>query len=977
MEPGDNKPKTNELDQNQGPVTDPSGIVAAGGTQDQAKMAGTPVQVQANIEMQQRAQDQRRAEQEQQTSAEEQRLAGTTLRQKEAFERAAPATEQQDAAMQIANTLNTLGPVRTRVQSLIQERLQAAQTATTQLAVDEQALNAITDPTKRQEASNALSAYLADPSEKNLAAVYSAVGAESTKDLEKFFTSPEGTVQESFEQAFAIAPTLGNLDLKAADVDVGELAKQLNVTEAQLSAMTLDQLNAQIDAIEAAELNRVEQIQARLQDPALTPAMREALMDELRQLGAAGLVGAEVEVDAIQEQIDAAQEIDVLGRSMSIEELLSDEGMSSLVSKAALDDDLLQSMKDDPEYAALAGWIEQNKASLALLAQEYEEQGVEFTELQDEYQKLLKTFGEDGMDLLKSIYGKDFKDVILSGEFENVKAKLEATPLFRTLSKKGNEKYAAILKQNPELAKKFLESGYEDTEIEYVFDIKEHLDQGGYFTTLIGAEGVENGYLFDQDRLDEIRKTDLVERYDNLDPTVTAGAMDIQKNYQGEGPYLSIKDLEAINDSENKDDLLNDIGSHLTSKNEANKKYGLEYSGDGKLIGANIKAIMQDAFDDPNFDYRDLNAQLDSKDVSKEQKEQILRIFDTDGKDGISAADLGLEDIDGDGVIGDAELKRQAEVAQKLMEELGLDKSKEDVVAKDGDWELGKVDQFVIPPDAAEKVVYTKSSDKLSSLQDEGEKRINALNTQNPTFAPYANIKQYNNTLNTSFSNFSANDNVHDFADRFAQPGGWQEWVTEIGNLRGFSRMSPYGKGVATDLLWLIENNPLTNEEIKALKSDGFKAPKLNDKGELENSDTLDLQKKALDKVKKRFSLIKSKLDLFLDHIKNKRSEYTDVFGNKREGHRIAKALEGMRGQLYETYENAINNMTDSFNTNVYSKVGEAKKFGAYDVKRRNINSKLKTLKGYQTNLNKYNKDLVKHGKDLDTLSSTISTFKW
>lgn len=686
---------TQDLTAGQGPVSDPSGIAAAGGTPDQAKMAGTPAQTQANIEMQKRAQDQRIAEQEQASAAEQQRLAGETLAQQKRYERPSPATEGQQEAVQIAQTLNTLGPVRTRVQSLIQERLQSAQTAATSLQVNEQAVASIQDPAKRQAAQTALNAYITNPTEQNLQAIYDAIGSEKTEDLQQFFTTPEGTVQESFQAAFEIAPTLGSLDLTAAGVDMAELASTLGIPEAQLQGMTLDQLNQQIAAIEASELNRTEQLQAQLQDPTLSPAMRESIIAELQQMGAAGVIEAERDIEDLQAQIDTANTVDILGREMSVEQLLSDEGLSSLVAQAATDPDMLQALKDDPEYASLAGWIEQNKAALSVLAAEYEERGEEFVDLQDKYKELKESLGADGLELLQSIYGEEFSSSVLSGELEDIKAKLEATPLYRTLTKKGNEKYAALLKEDPELAKQIMESGFEDTEIEYAFDIKEHMDQGGYFGTLlsdiIGEDVPEGGYIFDQKFMDNIRKQDLIERYDNIDPALLSSAQDLQNLTSTDGAYLDLDQLETMNelDAEDRSEVIADLQANIKLGENFDKNYGIKKDKDGNIVSADIKALMTKFFGRDDVDYMDLTAQLRSPDVSKEAKQLILDVFDKNGDERISADEMSDDD----------------QIATKLLDHLNIADDIDSIISGKGDYEHGTVDEFTVPENAFENSV--------------------------------------------------------------------------------------------------------------------------------------------------------------------------------------------------------------------------------------------------------------------------------
>lgn len=699
--------RAEELGQNE-PLT-PMGAAEVGATPKSADMMGVPAQVQANIQMQQRAQEQRLQEQEQASAAEQQRLAGETLQQAKAYEKPV-IPDQQPQAVKIAETLNTLGPVRTRIQSLIQERLQLAQTAATTLEVNEAAVAAIQDPAKRQSAQTALTTYITNPTELNLQAVYEAIGSEKTEDLQQFFTTPEGTIQESFQKAFGVNPTLGSLDLTAAGVNMADLASALKIPEAQLQNMTLDQLNQQIAAIEASELNRVDQLQAQLQDPTTSPAMREAIIAELQQLGASGVIEAETDVQAIQDQIDAANTVDILGREMTVEQLLSDEGLSSLVSQAVTDEEMLQALKDDPEYAALGNWIEQNKASLAVLAAEYEERGEEFVELQDKYKELKESFGADGLDLLKAIYGDELFSSVTTAEFEDFKAKLEANPFFRTLTKKGNEKYLAMVKSDPELRDNLLTTGYEDTEIETFFDIKEHFDRDPFFATLISgsADGIdfgEKGHIFDQDMMNRLRKMDAIERYDALPPEDIAANKLLQKSYEGDGVFLTLDEMENIAETGKSEELYADFTEILESNNKLNKEYSIVRDAQGNITGADLETLRKDYFGGQKFDADDLNAYLST--IDEDQRKEILAVFDLDASGDISESELN-----------------DLSIVDKLIEAMGIDDSKDEVIKGEGDWELGSVPGLIIPADAYETSIQKAAdikNDEITSA-NEGKK---------------------------------------------------------------------------------------------------------------------------------------------------------------------------------------------------------------------------------------------------------------
>lgn len=150
--PNQDKTKNiNELadESNQNTPLTPMGADELGATAKSADMMGTPAQVQANLQMQEAAQKQRLKEQEKEAETQRQLLEGTTLQQAQRYTSPAQeASAQQQQAQQLSESLRSFGPVQTRVQALIQERITAAQEQAAGLEVNEAAISALDEGTQ-------------------------------------------------------------------------------------------------------------------------------------------------------------------------------------------------------------------------------------------------------------------------------------------------------------------------------------------------------------------------------------------------------------------------------------------------------------------------------------------------------------------------------------------------------------------------------------------------------------------------------------------------------------------------------------------------------------------------------------------------------------------------------------------------------------------------------------------------------------
>ena len=612
--------------QGQQTPTNPLSASELSTTPKQQDMAGTPNQVEGALK-------------------DTRDTAQPTLTQTERYTKpVAPPEGAANEAKDKAEALRQLGPVQTRVQALIQQRIQEAQTSAAQLGVNQQAIEGIQDLTKRQQTEDAFTQYLNDPTEANLQQIYDTVGSSALEDVAIYFQGAPEAIKQAIAPAIVGDATLDELNLEELGVDVNELATTLNVDPTTLQGMSLNELNAEIDALQAAELSQTDQWVATLRSPNATPQQKQAAIEALRQLGVEGIPGAEQAVERVQEQIDAAQTIEIAGRELSLEQALSDEGISALVSQASYDDDVLRQLKEDPRYAALADWIETNKEALASLATEYAGEAQDFLRVQDEWSQVKSTLGEGGDALLATILGEDLADSVLSTELEDISTRLADSALYQEIL--NDDVLREELKTDPTIAQEMIDNNLTSEEIQESRRIKEAVEGDEFISSLIGID------KYPTSKEDIAAYKDKLDRLEGISPDV----LNKGRTYAED---LNLDLLEDIDASDNSDEIFTDIAEYKSTQRS--------------LKGiTDTDTALTSFFGSNDWSANDLNWAI--KNAPKETVDNILAIFDEDG----------------DGVVTEEEI-RAPEVVQNIKELLGDNAAIEDIIGLDGKYDPAKI----------------------------------------------------------------------------------------------------------------------------------------------------------------------------------------------------------------------------------------------------------------------------------------------
>lgn len=338
--------------------TEPMESAVIGGTPDQAKMAGSSANLQKSTQL----------------SVEGKQALPEYLRQLTST-RALSDIEQE--RMDRAKGMGQLNSLEGRVQSLGLAAAAAAPVGTAALSVNSAALvSKISNPETRATA-NTLLMKVADGTATN--ADYTALApllgydaptdarslADIGNDIKKVYLSdPAKTIENAASSGTPDNLFVGSLNPEelgfASFTDLATLLKLPQNTD--FTKFTIRQLTDQVSKLQAEEYSRTSSLMRLLSDPNVGPAEKEAARTQLAQLGATGILSAEADVSNLAEQAENINSIQIGDETFTINELLSDKRITSLVAGALEDPAKLEELKKTQQ--GLATWIETNRTGL-------------------------------------------------------------------------------------------------------------------------------------------------------------------------------------------------------------------------------------------------------------------------------------------------------------------------------------------------------------------------------------------------------------------------------------------------------------------------------------------------------------------------------------------------------------------------------------------------------------------------------------
>ncbi len=200
------------------------------------------------------------------------------------------------------------------------------------------------------------------------------LGAKSAEEamatLAKYVKQPEATI------ATAVANTLGP-DVKLSsltndeyrDFGLAEAAKALGLKDEEMKNLSLSELQAKVEALASQDFTRVEELNRIANDPSYPENVRQDAQRQLRDLSSVSVAATEADMEKLNQEVQSADTFTIGDTTYSVEELLTDATLTSIVTAYLEDDpDYIETLKNTaPDLAA---FIDSNRAALKDIAKD-------------------------------------------------------------------------------------------------------------------------------------------------------------------------------------------------------------------------------------------------------------------------------------------------------------------------------------------------------------------------------------------------------------------------------------------------------------------------------------------------------------------------------------------------------------------------------------------------------------------------------
>jgi hypothetical protein len=345
------------------------------------------------------------------------------------------ATEVDQAANQKADKMRTLGYLDSRVDELIQQKAQQAAAAQQQqqLQINQQALQEEEDEQKRADLEEALTTYQTAVQDGDKTAADQAIiqiQQITGEDLgtaeniaKRYFMPLETSTGQALAQGMVNSITLGDVNL----ADLGTTPEDLQALFGDSwASFTTGQLKDAVSKMRRDEFSRAARLKLELNDPATPSARRADIAEELKELSQLGVIGAEAQMENIERAIAAADTVEFMGETMTVEELLKDEGLSKMIERYVLspeDSEFRKQFKE--EMGGIAEWADTHSDALKSLSDKL---GVSATE----FDAKVKSNAE-----AKTTDAGDISDKLMTDLFGDKYGKWDATDYATELKNQG------------------------------------------------------------------------------------------------------------------------------------------------------------------------------------------------------------------------------------------------------------------------------------------------------------------------------------------------------------------------------------------------------------------------------------------------------------------------------------------------------------------------------------------------------------
>lgn len=377
-----------------------------GGTQDQAKMAGTPAQRGSVIA----------------AATKVVAPGGETEQEKEAVLAEAKETAEDVAKKQLASKyMESLGTYGAKVNEWIEssKKRMTEQTAGVIVDVSDQILAGL-DTAQKDTAISLIKKIATEPDAQKRLDLELELNVVLKRDINSILNAEQkGQLYDSIAKSIAEATTAGEKaitgedskltagDLAQLGTTIEDLSSLLNVPVADLTNMTLGQLQDKIEQVTQQQLGTTATIQGAMEG-AFSPTERAALRRYLRDVQAVGVTGAEAGVANIVDQVDKQNSVTFAGKKYTIDELFGSPALTKVFQDAITEIEgttktgpTLEALKRDEP--ALYQWLMDNYNGVKSLIEKSTTTSTEFGTIQTANKEALGEIGKSQPELAKSL----------------------------------------------------------------------------------------------------------------------------------------------------------------------------------------------------------------------------------------------------------------------------------------------------------------------------------------------------------------------------------------------------------------------------------------------------------------------------------------------------------------------------------------------------------------------------------------------
>lgn len=377
-----------------------------GGDADQAKMAGTPAQKGAAIAV----------------ATKVVAPGGETEREKEETLATAKETAEDISKKELASKyIESLGTYGAKVNEWIDsaKKTITGTAATAQVDVSDAILTGL-NPTEKEQAIGLLKQIATEGDSQKRLDLELQLNTILKKDINSVLNAEQkGQLYDTVAKGIGEATTAAETAIMGADrkltvsdftqlgTTVEDLSSLLNVPAADLTNMTLGQLQDKIEQVTQQQLGTTATIQGAL-GGAFSPAEKAALRRYLRDVQTVGVAGAEAGVANLVDQVDKQNTVTFAGKRYTVDELLGSPTLTKVFQDAITEMEgttktgpTLEALKrDEPE---LYKWLTDNYNGVKSLIERSTTTSKEFGDIQVANKAALGEIGKSQPELAKQL----------------------------------------------------------------------------------------------------------------------------------------------------------------------------------------------------------------------------------------------------------------------------------------------------------------------------------------------------------------------------------------------------------------------------------------------------------------------------------------------------------------------------------------------------------------------------------------------